>query len=46
MTMCLNIQRCKYKKLTGTNSFGNIKTVLIKDKKKWRNKGHNSVEIT
>lgn len=46
MTMCLNIQQCKYKQLTGTNSFGNIKTVLIKDGKKWRNKGHNSVKIT
>ena len=45
MTMCLNIQQCKYKQLTGTNSFGNIKTLLIKDGKKWRNKGHNSVEI-
>ena len=45
MTMCLNIQQCKYKQLTGTNSFGNIKTVLIKDGKKWRNKGHNSVEV-
>lgn len=30
MTMCLNIQRCEYKQLTGTNSFGNIKTKLIK----------------
>jgi len=45
MTMCLNLQQCKYKQLTGTNSFGNIKTVLIKDGKKWRNKGHNSIEI-
>lgn len=43
MTMCLNIQQCKYKQLTGTNSFGNIKTILCKDGKKWRNKGHNSV---
>ena len=45
MTMCLNIQQCRYKQLTGTNSFGNIKTILIKDGKKWRNKGHDSVEI-
>lgn len=45
MTMCLNIQRCKYKQLTGTNSFGNINTILIKDGQKWRNKGHNSIPI-
>ena len=44
MTMCLNIRQCKYKQLTGTNSFGNIKTLLIKDGKKWRNKGHHSIE--
>ena len=42
MTMCLNIQQCKYKQLTGTNSFGNINTILCKDGKKWRNQGHNS----
>ena len=42
MTVCLNIQQCKYKQLTGTNSFGNIATILCKDGKKWRNKGHNS----
>ncbi len=44
MTICINIQQCKYKQLTGTNSFGNINTILCKDGKKWRNKGHNSVE--
>ena len=44
MTFFLNLQNCKYKQLTGTNSFGNIKTILCKDGKKWRNKGHNSVE--
>ncbi len=42
ITMCLNLQNCKYKQLTGTNSFGNIKTILCKDGKKWRNQGHNS----
>lgn len=31
MTICLNIQQCKYKQLTGTNSFGNINTILCKD---------------
>jgi hypothetical protein len=45
MTICLNIQQCKYKQLTGTNSFGNINTVLCKDGKKWRNQGHNSVSV-
>ena len=34
MTICLNLQNCKYKKLTGTNSFGNIKTILCKEGKK------------
>lgn len=42
MTICLNLQNCKYKQLTGTNSFGNINTILCKDGKKWRNQGHNS----
>ena len=42
ITTCLNIQQCKYKQLTGTNSFGNIKTILCKDGKKWRNRGHTS----
>jgi len=45
MTICLNIQQCRYKQLTGTNSFGNIQTVLCKDGKKWRNKGHNSTIV-
>ena len=45
MTVCLNIQQCKYKQLTGTNSFGNINTILCKDGKKWRNQGHNSVSV-
>lgn len=45
MTICLNIQQCKYKQLTGTNSFGNINTILCKDGKKWRNQGHNSVSV-
>ena len=45
ITMCLNIQQCKYKQLTGTNSFGNINTILCKDGKKWRNRGHNSVLV-
>lgn len=43
ITICLNIQNCKYRQLTGTNSFGNINTILCKDGKKWRNKGHNSI---
>tara|TARA_Y100001937_G_scaffold45762_1_gene64252 strand:+ start:2747 stop:3535 length:789 start_codon:yes stop_codon:yes gene_type:complete len=45
MTICLNMQQCRYKQLTGTNSFGNIQTVLCKDGKKWRNKGHNSTIV-
>jgi len=43
MTICLNLQNCKYKQLTGTNSFGNINTILCKEGKKWRNQGHNSI---
>jgi hypothetical protein len=30
MTMCLNIQRCKYKQLTGSSNFNNINIKLIK----------------
>ena len=30
ITMCLNIQQCKYKQLTGTALFNNIKTKLIR----------------
>lgn len=30
LTMCLKMQQCKYKQLTGTSSFGNIKTILCK----------------
>jgi hypothetical protein len=42
MTICLQLQGCKYKQLTGTNSFNNIKTILCKNGKKWRNRGHQS----
>jgi hypothetical protein len=42
LTMHLKLNNCKYKQLTGTNSFGNINTILCKDGKKWRNRGHNS----
>ena len=45
ITMCLNLQQCKYKQLTGTNPFGNINTILRKDGKKWRNQGHNSISV-
>lgn len=45
ITMCLNIQQCKYKQLTGSNSFNNIKTLLVKDGKTWYNKGHTSIQI-
>ena len=41
-TTYLKLNNCKYKQLTGTNSFGNINTILCKDGKKWRNRGHNS----
>jgi hypothetical protein len=34
ITMCLNIQQCKYKQLTGTNPFGNLNAILYKDGKK------------
>ena len=44
-TIQLQRRNCKYKQLTGTNSFGNIKTILNKNGKKWRNKGHNSISI-
>tara|TARA_B110000305_G_scaffold211789_1_gene246430 strand:+ start:10013 stop:10756 length:744 start_codon:yes stop_codon:yes gene_type:complete len=30
ITMCLNLQQCKYKRLSGSSPFGNIKTKLIK----------------
>ena len=30
LTMCLNIQQCKYKQLTGSSSFNNILLKLIK----------------
>ena len=30
ITMCLNIKKCKYKRLTGSSQQGNIKTKLIK----------------
>lgn len=43
-TLQLQRKNCRYKKLTGTNSFGNIKTLLCKDGIKWRNKGHNSIQ--
>ena len=42
LTVHLNRKNCKYKQLTGTNSFGNIKTILCKGGKKWKNQGHNS----
>jgi hypothetical protein len=42
ITICLQLQDCKYKQLTGTNSFNNIKTILCKNGKKWRNRGHQS----
>jgi len=45
ITMCLNIQQCKYKQLTGSNPFNNIKTLLVKEGKTWYNKGHTSIEI-
>lgn len=45
ITMCLNLQQCKYKQLTGTNPFGNINTILCKNGKKWRNQGHNSISV-
>jgi hypothetical protein len=45
ITTCLNLQGCKYKQLKGTNSFGNIKTILCKNGKKWRNQGHHSTEL-
>ena len=45
ITMCLNIQNCQYKQLTGSNSFNNIKTLLVKEGKTWYNKGHTSIEI-
>jgi len=44
-TIQLQRRNCRYKQLTGTNSFGNIKTILNKNGKKWRNKGHNSISI-
>ncbi len=44
-TTHLNLSNCKYKQLTGSNSFGNIKTILAKDGKMWRNRGHHSVEV-
>jgi len=44
-TTYLNLNNCKYKQLTGTNSFGNINTILAKDGKLWHNKGHTSIEI-
>lgn len=43
ITTYLTLRDCKYKQLKGTNSFGNIKTILCKNGKKWRNKGHNSI---
>lgn len=46
LTICLNLKNCRYKKLTGTNSFGNLNTVLCKDGNKWRNKGHHSVQLS
>ena len=45
MTLCLNIQNCQYKQLTGSNPFNNIKTLLVKEGKTWYNKGHTSIEI-
>jgi hypothetical protein len=30
ITMCLNLQGCKYKQLTGTGKINNIKTNLLK----------------
>jgi len=30
LTICLNIQQCKYKQLTGSSDFNNIKTKLLK----------------
>ena len=44
-TTHLKLNNCKYRQLTGTNSFGNIKTLLAKDGKTWRNKGHNSIKV-
>ena len=43
ITICLQLQNCKYSQLKGSNSFGNIKTILCKNGKKWRNMGHNSI---
>ena len=45
ITLCLNIQNCKYKQLTGSNPFNNINTLLVKNGKTWYNKGHTSIEI-
>lgn len=45
ITICLQLQDCEYKQLRGSNSFGNIKTILCKNGKKWRNQGHNSTEL-
>ena len=42
ITICLQLQNCNYKQLKGSNSFGNIKTFLCKNGKKWRNRGHTS----
>lgn len=42
ITVCLQLQNCNYKQLKGGNSFGNIKTILCKNGKKWRNRGHTS----
>lgn len=39
LTTHLNLNNCKYKQLTGTNSFGNIDTKLAKDGKLRHNKG-------
>lgn len=38
ITTHLKLNNCKYKQLSGTGGFGNIKTILAKDKKKLHNK--------
>ena len=43
-TTCLKLNNCRYKQLTGTNSFGNIQTILHKDGEQWHTAGHNSIQ--
>tara|TARA_Y100000310_G_C20587002_1_gene765961 strand:+ start:127 stop:936 length:810 start_codon:yes stop_codon:yes gene_type:complete len=44
LTTYLKLNNCKYKQLTGTNPFGNINTLLVKDGKKWHTAGHTSIQ--